>query len=355
MSQIEELKAKVRKLERIKKQLEETLSTTKTLNKELRKKRNYLTKRIKVLEKSRDGWKEKHKYKQQNIKLLKEKIKRQDKAKWHHYPSMLVTLCIFLRTKCNCSYQSVVKILKILNVYFHLHLTRIPCANTVQNWVSKVGLFQLEDVCKQLAGQQVSIIIDESIRLGQEKLLLVLVCPFLKQSEEALSFTDVKVVYMRGSKSWKGVEIEKVVRENLQNQGLNVVNVLSDQGNNLVNATKLLGLDHVPDIGHALATCLRQTFEKEPDYKVVIKLFTSYLLKGVNQDLSYLIPPRLGKKARFMNLSKLVHWSELMLNNWEKLNEKEKDFFAELPEHKEMIEILGTCITNSPCKKEEAK
>ena len=67
-----------------------------------------------------------------------------------------------------------------------------------------------------------------------------------------------------------------------------LVNILSDEGSNLKNAAKELKLPHLPDIGHALATCLKQTFEKEESYVLFIKLVGSYLSKGVNQDLSYL-------------------------------------------------------------------
>lgn len=336
-----EYEAKIRSLNR---EIEKKLLSSQLANKTLRADNKYLRRRLKQLIESRDKWKVRHKDKQLKIKLLKEKLNRQGRAKWHHYTTWLITLCILLRTKCNCSYGSIIKILTLLNEYFHLNLKKIPCGNTIQNWVSKVGLYRLKSVHTELANEEVSIIIDESIRLGQEKLLLVLTCPFLKQGQEALSFTDVKVAYMKGSKSWKGVEIAKEIQKKLIEQKVNVVNVLSDEGNNLTNATKLLKLDHLPEIGHAIATCLRQTFEKDADYRAFIKLTTSYLSKGVNQDLSYLIPPKVNKKARFMNQSKLIYWAELMLSSWEKLTETEKIFFTQLTGHKKMIQTLDTCI-----------
>ncbi len=344
MHSYKEYEAKIRRLNREIKKKEKRLLSSQLANKALRSDNKYLRRRLKQLIESRDKWKARQKGKQLKIKLLKEKLNRQDKAKWHHYTTWLITLCILLRTKCNCSYGSIVKILTLLNVYFHLNLKKIPCGNTIQNWVSKVGLYQLESAPLELANEEVSIIIDESIRLGQEKLLLVLICPFAKQREEALSFTDVKVGYMKGSKSWKGKEIAKELQTKLIDQGLNVVNVLSDEGNNLTNATKLLKLDHLPEIGHAIATCLRQTFEKDADYLAFAKLTTSYLSKGVNQDLSFLIPPKVNKKARFMNQSKVIYWAKLMLTNWEKLNEAEKIFFTQLTGHKKMIQALDTCM-----------
>ena len=89
---------------------------------------------------------------------------------------------------------------------------------------------------------------------------------------------------------------------------------------------------------------LKQTFEKQESYVLFTKLVGSYLSKGVNQDLSYLCPPKLGKKARFMNQSRVINWAKIMLINWGKLNETEKEFFTQLADHKEMITILDTCM-----------
>jgi len=245
-----------------------------------------------------------------------------------------------LRVKCNCSYKCTVKILTLLNNYFHLGLNKVPCANTVQNWVSKVGLYSLEKKPSKLNGEKVSLIIDESIRLGQEKLLLILQCPWLKKAKGALSFTDVEVVYMKGSKSWKGVAIAKEITKSLLAKGIKVMNVLSDEGGNLTTATKEIGLPHLADIGHAIAVCLRQTFDKQEDY-------TSFNL----------CPPKLGRKARFMNQGRVIDWAEQLLLNWRKLSKVEKAFFGKLSEHKKIMKTLITCMTIArivglPLKKE---
>ena len=340
-----EYEAKIRQLNKKIKKLEDRLSDCRKKNTALRKRIKYLRRRIRELIASRDKWKEKNKDKSQKIKGLKDKEKRrEEKAGRHQYPIWLVSLCVLLRIRGNCSYASVVKVLKILNVYLHLNLNRIPCANTVQNWVSKMGLNQLENAACDWQGEEVSIITDECIRLGQEKLLVVLICPFNKQGKEALGFSDVKVGYMKGAVSWKGTDISKEIEEHILNQGMKVINILSDEGSNLTKAAELLQLSHVPDIGHAIATCLRQTFEKDPDYQLFIKRVAACLSKGVNQELSYLIPPKLGKKARFMNQGRTVDWSEIILNNWEKLNEKERSFFGQIKDCQPIIQVLGNCI-----------
>ena len=107
---------------------------------------------------SRDNWKAKLKSNQLKVKQLKAKISRIGKAKGHHYSTWLVGLSVLLRIKCGCSYAGIRKILGILNELFQLGLKKVPCPNTIQNWVSKMGLYFMENLEDQLVGKQVSLI-----------------------------------------------------------------------------------------------------------------------------------------------------------------------------------------------------
>jgi hydroxymethylpyrimidine pyrophosphatase-like HAD family hydrolase len=69
-------------------------------------------------------------------------------------------------------------------------------------------------------------------------------------------------------------------------------------------------------------------------------LLGSYQSKGVNQALTYLIPPKQRSKVRFMNLKPVVVWATKILACMDKLNEKESTFFKELPQHTPFIEGL---------------
>ena len=234
-----------------------------------------LKQRVRELIKSRDNWKNKLKGVRQELKGVKHKLERQGKAKWHHYPTKLIGLCILLRIFCGCSFEGIVKILGILKDYVGLEIDKIPCKNTIQNWVSKWGLFNYQNNPLSLVGKQVSLIIDESIRLGQEKLLLILSVPLERLGQSALSFADVVVVYMKGAKSWTGLAISEVVQKLEQSYGFEVKNILSDEDSKLKNASHLLKKAHVPDISHAIATCLKRGFEKAEDFLLFKKTIGS--------------------------------------------------------------------------------
>ena len=53
-------------------------------------------------------------------------------------------LCIRLGVQANCSYVSICKILLILQISTNLELKQLPHANSIQNWVSKLGLFSIQ-------------------------------------------------------------------------------------------------------------------------------------------------------------------------------------------------------------------
>lgn len=336
--------AKVKKIE---KELTEALKKLERLkkdNRRCRQKINQLKQRIRELIKSRDRWKAKLKVKQEEVKKLKVKISRVGKAKWHQYATWLIGLCVLLRIYCGCSYGCIRRILVLLNSYFQLGLKKLPCENTIQNWVSKMGLYTMKQGTYNSTGEQVSLIIDESIRLGQEKLLLILSIPFNKLKQGALSFQEVQVVFMKGATSWTGKKISEVIEKLQKTYGFEVINILSDEDSKLKKACRLLEISHVPDISHAVATCLKRVFEKTEEYKKFKTLLASYASKGVNQALSYLCPPKQRTKARFMNLQRVVKWANKMLERFDKLNKKEALFFKDLTAQASLVNLLESCL-----------
>lgn len=337
IASLREAKSKIQKLTQLRLKDKATLSDIRFQNRKLKREK-------KALEKSRDNWKEKNTKRRLENKQLTAKVKRLEKAKRHQYELWKVDLCVKLRLLAGCSYRCICRILLILDMSFHLSCGEYPCANTIQNWVSKVGLYRLKYADNELDGEKVCLIIDESIRLGNEKLLLILACRADKVKQGGLSYEDVEVCYMRGSDSWTGEKIQKEVDKLLGDKDYDLDYIVSDQASKMIKAARLLEVSHVPDLSHAIGTCLRRTFEKEDDYKLFIKQIATYQSKGVNRSFSYLCPPKQRSKARFMNQKKIVKWSVSVLGKLNKLCENSKVFFADIVNHKAMIQVLDTCI-----------
>ena len=225
-----------------------------------------------------------------------------------------------------------------------LNIKRCPSPISVQNWVAKVGLYQRQSLDNELVKKDRILIIDESIRIGQEKQLLILSTPYEKTHNQSLMFSDVCVHYFGGRLSWNGDTISKLVSELREKSGMNCRAILSDEDNKLKRASRLEELPHLPDICHATGTCLKRVFKQNADYQSLMKDLSSYRSRGVNQDLSYLLPPKQGSKARFLNLNRCVKWSKRMLSKFEQLSATERVFFKDLPNHKSMINCLDKCL-----------
>jgi hypothetical protein len=57
----------------------------------------------------------------------------------HQYTDLIVQMCVEMYMKAHISFKSVTTVLSLLNNLMTWDLKRIPCANTVENWVKKSG------------------------------------------------------------------------------------------------------------------------------------------------------------------------------------------------------------------------
>ena len=333
------LSSKVEKIREEKNKLKNQISQ---LRAELRAER----KKNKDLRKSRDTWKKKHKLKTQENKRLWNKLERASKAKRHHFDLSIVFLCILLRVKAGCSFRGVRRVLEILKQQEIIKVEKLPCANSVQNWVAKMGLSCLkeEEINPDKQLEEVCLIMDENLKTGNERVMLFLTSPPTKLKEGFFTYQDVDVMHIEGKKSWTGEKISNCIKEQAAKKGLKITHILSDQDSKLLKATRLFGVEHLADINHVVAKCLRTVFKENEAYKKMMKLIGGYASKSVNQVLTYLRPQNQRKKARFMNQKPVIQWGLDILSKFGTLNEKEQAFFVELKNHKSMLTQIKKCI-----------
>ncbi|MFT6937220.1 MAG: hypothetical protein ACJA1N_001520, partial [Saprospiraceae bacterium] len=257
------LKAAERKIAK----LEEELSIERNKNREQGKESRELRKGNKRITTSRNNWKDKAVERNKTIKSLKSSRLdlKVDLSKGcparHHYDILIIMIAVLLRVKCQCSYRSIPN---ILSVIFNtlgsrkVELSDLPCPNTIENWVSKSGYSELKNGVKAYENQEVCLILDESIRVGREKLLVGLICAAEKVETKELNFEDMSVLVLEGRTSWKGDDIADVVNAKIEDNNLKVSYIVSDEGNNLKRAIKQIGCPHIADISHAIANCLKR-------------------------------------------------------------------------------------------------
>ena len=101
----------------------------------------------------------------------------------------------------NCGFRSVVKILEIINDAFEGILGRIPSRNTIENWIKKCGLDIYNHPHHLDKSNDYAMIIDESMMIGSEKLLVTQGIPACHKGTPVKE-KDVCILDMSVSSSW---------------------------------------------------------------------------------------------------------------------------------------------------------
>lgn len=101
-----------------------------------------------------------------------------------------------------------VKILDIFGEVLGDQCGKLPCYNTVENWVKKLGLSVYEQDRKASPGRKIAMVIDESIFINKEKLLLLLGIP-AEFPDHTIRHEDVTVLDMKVGSSFTGEDIRK--------------------------------------------------------------------------------------------------------------------------------------------------
>lgn len=92
----------------------------------------------------------------------------------HRYSELIVRLTALLRVRIGCGSRSVVDVLDIINEVFNGILGEVPCHNTIDNWVKKCGLDVYNNAGTTILNKPYAQIVDESMMVGSNKLLLTL-------------------------------------------------------------------------------------------------------------------------------------------------------------------------------------
>lgn len=300
-----------------------------------------LRKQIVRLTQSRSRWRE-------NYYRLKRQAKQrfQEKPKGYCYPVALVWLCVYVYHHSVCSLRSLSEMVVAVGLMLQLKLNR-PCAATVRIWINKYGYYcyclkeaEQRKQEEKKAEDRWAVIVDESVAVGQERLLVVLGVP-LQQAPlpSALTHKDVKVLFLSVAASWKGTQIAeklKAVAERLK-----VVYCVSDKGNNIMAAVRELRWYHVYDCTHLWAGAMEQVYKKQKDFEALIRELTALRKRWILSRYAPLLPPAPRSKARFLNCFVQVAWMEKVKQCLHTLDEKATAALGFLNTYASLIEELS--------------
>lgn len=191
-----------------------------------------------------------------------------------------------------------------------------------------------------------AVIVDESMMIGEEKLLFTVGIPALHK-KRPLRSDDAQILDISVDKSWNGEGVKKRLETVAEKVGNSPSYVISDNASIMKKGIKKAKMKHQRDISHSLGMLLERAYKEETDFKNYTRLMSQAKAKYNMTKFAYLLPPTQRTVARFINLSNWVQWASKMLMNCHLLNNEEKNVFSFIPTNASLIqelkEVLG-CI-----------
>lgn len=300
-----------------------------------RKEIERLRKRNKELTQSRDTWKDKYKVLKKSS--CEKRVLCSEKAASHHYSLSIVVLIIALYKYGGMSLRSCRHSLCCMFLCLGLSI-RVPSHSSIRNWLCKCGMYRIGQARSDV--ERYVIYVDESISFGSEKMLLILGVPSENiPKERCLSHEDMQVLFVGASQEWKAEHIEEQLSKIAVHQ--DIAYVVSDQGNNLRKAYKLLNYTHIEDCTHVLANALKKIYGKDAEFEMFRKLIGKLRQDwNLSKTKSQYMPPTMRGKMRFANIFPCVNWAKKILTNWEDLSEEVQSRLDFLKTHSDFISTL---------------
>jgi len=333
----EKLEAKLKSLQDAVKIIRKELHTCKQKNRDI--------------EKSRESYKEKLKMQEATINQLQAELKKNSdnllsglSIERHKYKDGVVRLCISLVCGCGLGLRTAIKVLKLLNELFHLGLEELPCHNSIRGWIEKSGYFTYIQSELKSSGTPYGGIIDESMQIGSEKLLLSLGVKADKTNDLPLRMNDVEVLDISVERSWTGSLICDKLKEIGTSMGNAPVYVISDNASIMNKGVRESSLIHLRDVGHTLAMFLERQYKDAPDFLSFMKELAKVKNREIMRPVAYLLPPKQRIIARFMNLTPCLQWAGKMLLHFDDLSKEEQQIFKFLKNHRLLINELNEIV-----------
>ncbi len=264
-------------------------------------------------------------------------------------------MVLIAKISTTSSYRSLSKVFITVNLYLNLEFSA-PSFSTVKLWVKKIGYYQIQSV-KEKADDWI-IILDESIGIGQEKLLVVL---GIRQCNidfsRPLKLQDMEPITVKSREKWTGEDIANEL-EIVKTKLGGVKYAVTDAGSNLKKGLNITGITHMYDITHAIAIFLERIYKNDVDYTDFIRQAGQMRAKLCCSKNAHLIPPNQRSKSRFLNIDIMSKWGISVLLALEKHNlslsdgdelkwlKKYKPFIIEMNSLISVIENISVLLKN---------
>jgi transposase-like protein len=259
----------------------------------------------------------------------------------HGYTAMVVALCVEMYVHLHLGLRTTRKMLIYLNECFEWNLPGIPSHTSIKNWVEKCGYSIYTEPKSEEYEDGYAEILDESMMIASEKMLLTLGIPANKVGDKALTFNDVNILDISVGKSWNSSSIAEVLDKTEEKMTAPPAYLVSDNASTIAKAVRDKEYTHLRDAGHTLALCVERVYKDDAAFQVFTKEIGEVKFREVMRPAGYLLPPKQRTIARFMNLAASTDWAKKMLAAFPRLTAEEQKTFAFLFNHVPIITELN--------------
>jgi hypothetical protein len=278
--------------------------------------------------------------------------------------------CLFLRLVMQgVSLRGVPRVLRVVAETLGWDLP-IPHWTTGRLWLLRLGHAMLTMELEQ--ADDWAWLIDHSVQIGQEKVLLILGIRLSKLPKpgECLRHTDMHEVAMVVRKSWTRKEVDDALEAAIARTGVPRV-IVDDHGVDASGGVNFFQERHpetveIYDAKHKAACLLKSRLEKNPRWQAFNQKMATTRCAIQQTEIAYLAPTGHKAKARFMNLATNLEWAghvltvlqdppPVVLNDvsLERLEEKLgwlREFTADVAEWREWQRVVDITVEFVNCQ-----
>lgn len=191
-----------------------------------------------------------------------------------------------------------------------------PCVETVRGWLLRLGLYLLQQLPQRRADWV--WIVDHTLQWGTARCLVVLGVTQgqLQQRGFRLGHGDVCVLALEVVTHSDGEVVQRQLTALATRVGT-PRQIVSDHGADLAKGIRLFQQEHPEvvdtyDVTHKMACLLKGLLEADERWQAFVRQCAATGARVRQTPGSFLLPPTLRNKARYMNLEALLNWATRM-------------------------------------------
>jgi hypothetical protein len=234
----------------------------------------------------------------------------------HRHDLLTIRLAVSFSLEARLSCRQVACLLTLIAP---LLAVGTPAFSTVRLWLLRLALAALRCAACAVEGGW-TLVIDHTLGRGTRECFVALGIPtavLLARGAYRLRLADMAAVHIEVMDGSNGDKVAAVLRPLLAKLG-RVNQVVCDQGSDLLCGVRMLDQDHpgivlTYDVRHLCAALLRGWLRDCPRWGEFVRLCGQAAHRVRQTAGSFLAPPALRDKARYMNLDTHLDWAQQML------------------------------------------